>query len=76
MKEFFEFGDDIPEAPERKMIEIIGEPAFLCRFPVEMTPFYMKKDPRLTESCCWRRRDCWRLDAYPRLRRADGGMHA
>lgn len=24
-KTFFEFGDDIPEGPERKMIEIIGE---------------------------------------------------
>jgi asparaginyl-tRNA synthetase len=53
-KTFFEFGDDIPEGPERKMIEIIGEPTFLCRFPVEMKAFYMKKDPkdpRLTESC-------------------------
>lgn len=53
-KEFFEFGDDIPESAERKMIELIGEPTFLCRFPVEMKPFYMKKDPtdrRLTESC-------------------------
>jgi asparaginyl-tRNA synthetase len=36
------------------MIELIGEPTFLCRFPVEMKAFYMKKDPqdpRLTESC-------------------------
>jgi asparaginyl-tRNA synthetase len=51
---FFEFGDDIPEGPERKMIEMIGEVTFLCRFPVEMKAFYMKKDPkdlRLTESC-------------------------
>ncbi len=33
-KEFFKFGDDIPEGPERKMIELVGEPTFLCRFPV------------------------------------------
>jgi len=53
-KEYFVFGDDIPEAPERKMIELIGEPTFLCRFPVAMKAFYMRKDPadpRLTESC-------------------------
>jgi asparaginyl-tRNA synthetase len=52
-KEFFEFGDDIPEMPERKMVDMIGRPVFLCRFPVEMKAFYMPKakdDPRLTES--------------------------
>eukprot|EP00013_Stygamoeba_regulata_P012992 CAMPEP_0177681416 /NCGR_PEP_ID=MMETSP0447-20121125/30707_1 /TAXON_ID=0 /ORGANISM="Stygamoeba regulata, Strain BSH-02190019" /LENGTH=705 /DNA_ID=CAMNT_0019190837 /DNA_START=67 /DNA_END=2184 /DNA_ORIENTATION=+ len=52
-KEFFEFGDDIPEMPERKMTDMIGRPIFLCRFPVEMKAFYMPKakdDPRLTES--------------------------
>lgn len=41
----FEFGDDIPELPERKMIEMIGEPTFLCRFPVHLKSFYMPKDP-------------------------------
>ncbi|KAJ8908018.1 hypothetical protein NDN08_008115 [Rhodosorus marinus] len=49
----FEIGDDIPEAPERKMTDMIGEPILLCRFPAEMKSFYMKKcpeDPRLTES--------------------------
>jgi asparaginyl-tRNA synthetase len=49
----FEFGDDITEAPEREMIEKIGEPVFLCRFPVHLKAFYMKKDlkdPRVTES--------------------------
>mmetsp|Transcript_34205 Transcript_34205/g.88334 ORF Transcript_34205/g.88334 Transcript_34205/m.88334 type:complete len:234 (+) Transcript_34205:183-884(+) len=53
-KEFYEFGDDIPEAPERKMIDMIGEPVFLCRFPTEQKPFYMQRvegDDRLTESC-------------------------
>ncbi|KXS20729.1 hypothetical protein M427DRAFT_51707 [Gonapodya prolifera JEL478] len=47
------FGDDIPEAPERKMTDAIGEPIMFCRFPVEIKSFYMKRDPKdtkLTES--------------------------
>lgn len=50
---FYEFGEDIPEAPERKMTDKINEPIFLCRFPVEIKSFYMQKcaeDRRLTES--------------------------
>lgn len=50
---FYEFGDDIPELPERKMTDTINEPIFLCRFPVQVKAFYMpkcKEDPRLTES--------------------------
>lgn len=50
---FYEFGDDIPEAPERKMTDQINEPILLCRFPSEIKSFYMKRDPkddRLTES--------------------------
>lgn len=50
---FYEFGDDIPEAPERKMTDQINEPILLMRFPAEIKSFYMKKDPkdeRLTES--------------------------
>jgi asparaginyl-tRNA synthetase len=43
--EYFEFGEDIPELPEREMIELIGEPTFLCRFPVPIKSFYMPKDP-------------------------------
>jgi asparaginyl-tRNA synthetase len=49
----YEFGDDIPESPERKMIDTLGEPVFLCRFPAEIKSFYMPRCPednRLTES--------------------------
>ncbi len=47
------FGDDIGEAAERKMTDIINKPVFLTHFPAELKAFYMKKDPadpRLTES--------------------------
>lgn len=50
---FYEFGEDIPEAPERKMTDTINEPIMLCRFPAEIKSFYMAKCPedrRLTES--------------------------
>lgn len=49
----YEFGEDIPEGPERRMTDMIGEPILLCRFPAEIKSFYMKKckdDRRLTES--------------------------
>jgi asparaginyl-tRNA synthetase len=49
----FEFGDDIPEGPERKMTDMIGEPILLCRFPAHMKSFYMQKcgpENKLTES--------------------------
>jgi asparaginyl-tRNA synthetase len=50
---FYEFGDDIPEAPERKMTDKINEPILLMKFPAEIKSFYMRRDEndtRLTES--------------------------
>ncbi|KAF0987634.1 hypothetical protein HZS_6469, partial [Henneguya salminicola] len=50
---FYELGDDIPEAPERKMTDQINEPIFLIKFPTHIKSFYMKRDPinaKLTES--------------------------
>ncbi|KAG5441578.1 Asparagine--tRNA ligase, cytoplasmic [Clonorchis sinensis] len=49
----FVFGDDIPEAPERRLVDAIGEMLFLTHFPAGMKAFYMQKtegDPRLTDS--------------------------
>ncbi|KAI3630320.1 hypothetical protein MIR68_011755 [Amoeboaphelidium protococcarum] len=49
----YQFGEDIPESPERKMTDAINEPILLCKFPAEIKAFYMKRcadDNRLTES--------------------------
>lgn len=43
---FYEFGEDIPEMPERRMTDVIGEPILLMRFPAEVKAFYMQKDPK------------------------------
>jgi len=50
---FYEFGEDIPEGPERKMTDKINEPIFLTKFPAEIKSFYMRRCPddrNLTES--------------------------
>lgn len=49
----FEFGDDIPEKPEREMTDQINRPILLIKFPATLKSFYMQRcddDNRLTES--------------------------
>lgn len=51
--EFYKFGEDIPEMPERKMTDQINEPIMLIKFPAGIKAFYMsrcKEDNNLTES--------------------------
>jgi len=39
-------GDNIAEAAERQMTEVIGTPIFLHGFPAKLKTFYMKKTPK------------------------------
>lgn len=46
----WKFGDEIPEGPERQMIDAIGRPTFLTHFPKLHKPAYVrpsKQDPRV-----------------------------
>jgi len=47
----YEFGEDIPEMPERRMTDSIGEPILLTRFPADVKAFYMQKDPNDPRVC-------------------------
>ena len=40
---YYEYGEDIPEKPERIMTDQIGLPIMLIRFPVNIKSFYMAK---------------------------------
>jgi asparaginyl-tRNA synthetase len=44
-KEYYVYGDDVPERPERTMIDQIGEPVFMTHFPAPLKSFYMDRDP-------------------------------
>jgi asparaginyl-tRNA synthetase len=49
----YKFGDDIAEAAERRMTDMINKPIFLTHLPAAIKSFYMLKDKfdlRLTES--------------------------
>lgn len=50
----YKYGEDIPEKPERTMVDMIGEFVFIHSFPTSLKDcFYMKlreDDPSLTES--------------------------
>eukprot|EP00003_Mantamonas_plastica_P007173 TRINITY_DN1599_c0_g1_i1.p1 TRINITY_DN1599_c0_g1~~TRINITY_DN1599_c0_g1_i1.p1 ORF type:complete len:554 (+),score=207.34 TRINITY_DN1599_c0_g1_i1:1090-2751(+) len=52
---YYEFGEDIPEKPERFMTDSIGEPIMLTKFPAGIKSFYMQRcsgegEEDLTES--------------------------
>ncbi len=40
------FGDDFGAPHEATLAELFGKPVFIERFPAQMKPFYMKRDPK------------------------------
>ncbi|CAH8866961.1 unnamed protein product [Trichobilharzia szidati] len=49
----FQFGDEITEAPERQLVDSIGEPVLVTHFPTALKVFYMLRtegDRSLTDS--------------------------
>ncbi|KAI8068677.1 hypothetical protein BC940DRAFT_298791 [Gongronella butleri] len=50
---YYQYGEDIPEAPERAMTDKINRPILLTHFPAHIKAFYMqrcKENPEETES--------------------------
>lgn len=50
---YYQYGEDIPQAPERAMTDKLNRPILLCRFPADIKAFYMQKcadDRSVTES--------------------------
>lgn len=40
-----QYGDDLTDSMEKKLLQIVGKPIFLTHFPANMKAFYMARDP-------------------------------